>query len=56
MQTLTDEEIILELKRQNVSEKYFVEGISAVKNCIEATGWDLERAVKLIAKYAALND
>ncbi len=56
MQIPTDEEIIQELKNNNVAEKYFVEGLSAVKNCIESAEMSFERAIKIVAKYAALND
>ncbi|SEV89094.1 hypothetical protein SAMN05428988_0175 [Chitinophaga sp. YR573] len=55
MQIPTDEEIIKELEKQGVEQKYHAEGISAVKNCMEQDGWGLERSVKLIAKYATLN-
>lgn len=56
MQIPTTEKIIEELRKQQVAEKYFPEGISAVINCMESCERSLEQAVAIIARYAALND
>jgi hypothetical protein len=48
---VTPEEIIAELQKQGVDEKYFKEGVSIILNRIHRTGCDLEVAVKSLIRW-----
>lgn len=48
---ITVEEIISELKKNGVDEKYFQEGVSIILNRIEQTDCSLETAVKSLIRW-----
>lgn len=50
-QIITPEEIIEELQKQRVDEKYFKEGVSIILNRIHRTGCDLDVAVKSLIRW-----
>jgi len=52
-QIITPEEIIEELQKQRVDEKYFKEGVSIILNRIDRTGCDLDIAVKSLIVWIA---
>jgi hypothetical protein len=56
MQLPTADDIINELQKQQVAEKYLQEGISIIQSHMDIKNSTLEDAVKFLLKWIAFNE